>query len=267
MFMSKLSEICGIDGEYLRLYLEVCGRNAATGYYERHHVLPKSIFPEYESFSRNPWNLVNLSWEDHCIAHYYFAMAVDGCDLRVSSSAWLSVHAMLELSSTQNRNVSLDEIKRISGSLAHCREKMRESAIHIHNQDEVRLKKSDAMKKLIASPSGAKVHQLAATKAWDGRDDRKSMLSSRMKEYHSNASNKTTHSNSVKAGKRKGKPIWNELYDELLELWISTKDANGNRLKVANFTNFVNTFDKYKQYNLVRGKMTGLVGHFEKEYN
>ena len=36
-------------------------------YTERHHILPKAIFPEYKSES---WNIVKLSAKDHFLAHY-----------------------------------------------------------------------------------------------------------------------------------------------------------------------------------------------------
>ena len=36
---------------------------------EKHHILPKSIYPEYLSFINFPWNKVNLSYREHIIAH------------------------------------------------------------------------------------------------------------------------------------------------------------------------------------------------------
>lgn len=43
---------------------------------ERHHILPKSIFPEYENKSRNKWNITYLSYEDHYIAHSIIIEAI-----------------------------------------------------------------------------------------------------------------------------------------------------------------------------------------------
>lgn len=37
---------------------------------ESHHILPKSLFPEFKT---SKWNLVNLSIENHIMAHYWLA--------------------------------------------------------------------------------------------------------------------------------------------------------------------------------------------------
>jgi hypothetical protein len=41
------------------------------GYFEKHHICPKAkdMFPEYKSFSKNPWNKVLLTPRQHFIAH------------------------------------------------------------------------------------------------------------------------------------------------------------------------------------------------------
>lgn len=38
------------------------------GYTERHHILPKSLFPQYR---KERWNIVRLPAYDHFLAHYY----------------------------------------------------------------------------------------------------------------------------------------------------------------------------------------------------
>lgn len=45
----------------------------SQGYTEKHHILPKCIFPEYKSFSKNPWNMVRLTAREHFIAHLLLA--------------------------------------------------------------------------------------------------------------------------------------------------------------------------------------------------
>lgn len=55
------------------------------GYTEGHHILPKSLFPDYENDS---WNIVRLSPRMHLIAHYILAKAYGG-------SQWFSVNVML----------------------------------------------------------------------------------------------------------------------------------------------------------------------------
>jgi hypothetical protein len=41
-----------------------------TGYTEKHHICPKSLFPEYKSLSKHSWNLVVLTPRQHFIAHH-----------------------------------------------------------------------------------------------------------------------------------------------------------------------------------------------------
>lgn len=43
---------------------------------EMHHILPKSIFPQYMNFDLYPWNKVNLTYSDHIYAHYLIAKAM-----------------------------------------------------------------------------------------------------------------------------------------------------------------------------------------------
>ena len=38
-------------------------------YFEAHHILPKSIFPEFKSFKDNGWNKVLLTPREHFICH------------------------------------------------------------------------------------------------------------------------------------------------------------------------------------------------------
>lgn len=38
-------------------------------YYENHHILPKSIFPEYKNLKDNPWNGVLLTGREHNLCH------------------------------------------------------------------------------------------------------------------------------------------------------------------------------------------------------
>jgi len=58
-------------------FIEKFGRNRYEKNYERHHILPKFIFPEYKNFSNNPWNSIYLSQRAHFIAHYILAKACE----------------------------------------------------------------------------------------------------------------------------------------------------------------------------------------------
>lgn len=53
------------DNEFTTKYFELCSE-PFDGKGEKHHILPRSMWPEYASCS---WNLVNLSYQDHYQAH------------------------------------------------------------------------------------------------------------------------------------------------------------------------------------------------------
>lgn len=55
--------------EYIEL-IENALRNPTTEKYkENHHILPKSMFPEYASFKEHPWNKISLPAKQHYISH------------------------------------------------------------------------------------------------------------------------------------------------------------------------------------------------------
>lgn len=62
-------------------------------YTEEHHILPKAkdLFPEYKAFSYHPWNKINLTMEQHLLAHLLLWKAYGG------SQAY-SVHYMINCS-------------------------------------------------------------------------------------------------------------------------------------------------------------------------
>ena len=56
-----------VDEIFLAKYLCFVETNKCTDgeYSEKHHILPKHIWPEYENFNQHPWNMVTLSLHDH----------------------------------------------------------------------------------------------------------------------------------------------------------------------------------------------------------
>ena len=75
------------DSHYIERYLKFInvriGRKL-DGYLEKHHILPKSDFREYEKDQRN---LITLTAREHFIAHWIFARAVGG-------KQWFSINLM-----------------------------------------------------------------------------------------------------------------------------------------------------------------------------
>lgn len=63
-----------INHDYLGQYFDlVLGHNSTSGYTEVHHILPKSLFPQYKN---SDWNKVRLSAKDHMYAHFYLFKAL-----------------------------------------------------------------------------------------------------------------------------------------------------------------------------------------------
>lgn len=45
-----------------------------------HHIMPKSLYPEFKDFKKHPWNLAILTYRCHLISHYMLARAL-GCNM------------------------------------------------------------------------------------------------------------------------------------------------------------------------------------------
>jgi hypothetical protein len=54
------------QNKYLNWYLNLVSKEYDDEYTEKHHILPKSLFPEYKTCS---WNLIRLNARAHFIAH------------------------------------------------------------------------------------------------------------------------------------------------------------------------------------------------------
>lgn len=56
--------------KFIYLCIEHNNKNPSV-YTEKHHICPKSknMFPEYKNFKKHPWNLAELTYRQHIIAH------------------------------------------------------------------------------------------------------------------------------------------------------------------------------------------------------
>lgn len=62
-----------VNGEALDTYLtfiDQCEEQPKNLYGEKHHILPRAMFPSYSNPRENPWNIKRLKAEDHYVAHY-----------------------------------------------------------------------------------------------------------------------------------------------------------------------------------------------------
>lgn len=83
-----LNALKSLDGNphYINRYfkfIESC-RESSEGYTEGHHILPRSLFKQYESES---WNIIELTARQHFVAHIMLAKAYGG-------SMWAALHMM-----------------------------------------------------------------------------------------------------------------------------------------------------------------------------
>ena len=66
MIDKRLYEGRFTQSELTLKYLEICSKDTEEEDFETHHILPKSIFPEFVAAG---WNLVKLSYAEHYLAH------------------------------------------------------------------------------------------------------------------------------------------------------------------------------------------------------
>ena len=81
MTKDELQKYLRDETKYSRLYLKLIDnakskrrilrnkKNSDYEYFEAHHILPKSLFPEFKSFKENSWNKVLLTPREHFICH------------------------------------------------------------------------------------------------------------------------------------------------------------------------------------------------------
>ena len=56
--------------KYINSCIQSNQNNPTKEHTEKHHILPKEMFPEYKSFNKFPWNCAELTIRQHMIAHY-----------------------------------------------------------------------------------------------------------------------------------------------------------------------------------------------------
>ena len=104
-----------LDNKYSKWYMELVSKDCNDDYVERHHILPKSLYPE---FTKCKWNIVKLSARKHFIAHMLlyrmFEHNTKGYGTMLKATRMMGRH------STDNRymNSRLYETARIKCSIA-----------------------------------------------------------------------------------------------------------------------------------------------------
>lgn len=92
-----------VDIEILKKYIIFC-LNSQQTIGDKHHILPRALFPQFSSFKNNPWNLSTLSPKDHYIAHALLHEALENYSV---ACAWYGMN---------NKNFVIGETLEIIGA-------------------------------------------------------------------------------------------------------------------------------------------------------
>lgn len=111
----------------------------ANGYTEKHHILPKSLYPEFKCFKQNPWNMSVLTAREHFIAHRLLTKFI-------KTDVWKMHHAIWKMACVGDLKIS-------SRTYEYLR---KQHALAVSNNVEANLKKSIANKGRKQSPEHIK---------------------------------------------------------------------------------------------------------------
>lgn len=164
------------------------------------------MWPEYASFSDNPWNLVRLNYINHVLAHYYFSKA--------TNRLWRAVRLML-IGINPSRQIA---VKRLTDDEIKCL-----ASVGSETRGLLKIGKpmSDSHKsKIQKSLTGYKQSPEHSMKA--GLTKLGKPLS-------------TDHRKQLSVSHRKG-PHWPK-YDELYDLWLNSGQFKSSKFKSIAISN------------------------------
>lgn len=87
---------------------------------ERHHILPRALFPEFRRFKDHPWNLIRLNPADHLVAHYYLYRAIPSTRTRFAFRLMVGTRAM----STIEQSFDEAVVREVATTYAEARASM-----------------------------------------------------------------------------------------------------------------------------------------------
>lgn len=116
MILDKLSTLNIRNLKILKEYVKFCEENNAE-YGEKHHILPRALFPEFSNLNKNKWNQTTLTPENHYIAH---AMLSESLNEPSMDYAWYAMNnknfyddsAPIELIGPEKHTVLLEKRNR-----------------------------------------------------------------------------------------------------------------------------------------------------------
>lgn len=149
-FKDMLLTIPDCNIVYLDKYLEFIKlkqKNLKNG--ERHHILPRCLFPEYKSFKECPWNIINLRSGDHFIAHYLLYKAFpERWDIALAWNMMLKGRDISEIDiekyaeDYERARIKINEYLKTRKISEETREKLRLGQLRRYENPEERIKTS-----------------------------------------------------------------------------------------------------------------------------
>lgn len=166
---------------------------------ENHHILPRSLFKEYESFSKNPWNKSILTPEDHYRAHEIAAELFGGnmwwtLKMMIDVNEYLLKEQTPEVYGEIRRNAiewlnqyyETEEGKRVA-------KERREKLSQREDYEEYKNRISETCKEVFGTPEKRQERSDIAFESWNSETYRIN---------HKNAMNEVIHTNSYKQKQR-----------------------------------------------------------------
>lgn len=164
----KIYELDIVNHDAMQKYITLCSNISADDEYtEKHHILPKSLFPEYQNLKNHSWNCAKLSYKNHIMAHYYFAVAIN------TRSAWAPLMLMIG-KTIGHKHLSEADIIDLADYQSVAKAQMRTTPVSQETRDKLRshnLGKKHTLQtreKMRASKTGVKLsltHRAALVKA------------------------------------------------------------------------------------------------------
>lgn len=117
VLVDKLSCLDNIDEFLINRYVDFCLLNDTTnGITEHHHILPKSLFPEYKNLNEHRWNGTHLSIDNHKKAHSLLASAIYNEKI---FAAWWMMHQTDENKNSSEHYLKAIEYKKAAAKKAN----------------------------------------------------------------------------------------------------------------------------------------------------
>jgi hypothetical protein len=259
--------------EYLDKYIKsiIEYKSNDQKYIEKHHILPRSTFPELENES---WNIIELDYETHRLAHLYLFKAINDRRYQRPLNWMMNYYKNSEeISNAAKRgwvNLKNDEVKynkwrekkSESMKLLSTEEQRRRANIFWNNIDEEdylkfcekmksywteekRFEKSKQMNEYYSNPNNVEKKRRETKDRWDSLDDSyRKNFKEKMSFINKNESKRLDAGNKIKKK-------WKD--PDYLEKMRNRKKRNGLKIKITKIDGSVEIFenmeDIVRKYN------------------